>query len=534
MPEAAFVHAVAADDIDTGTRLLDGYVIMNLESGEFRIVERWLDSTPPAWFSANPSLGLYQGALKAFQGDIDGLVQVLDEAEAQIAAQNRDDASLQLAKITVARCAAACFQNNVPLAERYASQALAGLRPEDDTLRANIHHALADSYRRNHRWSEAREHYLRIITTLTTDPSWKVRSAHVYGALADLELMQGRLREAHDLWNKARAAIEQPRVWGLLPVPIIGWVYIRLAELLYEWNALTEASALLPKGLERAELGGDVRAMIAGHLIAGRMALSEGDLERAGEHLERASPLVDQSAFTEWNSRFERLQLELWLVQNRLRAAVEWSDRMQLDDAHSLEPEGDVTQLAIARVLIFKGDADARMQALDRLATTIDVAMRDERKGVLIEALALQAIALSAAGDVAGAMTSLERALGLAEPEGYLRVFADLGLPMARVLQEARSRSVMPEYVDRLLACVAGDLGEASSRTEVLVEPLSARELEVLGLIAAGLTNREIAAKLFISAETVKKHTSSIYAKLQVKHRTEAIARARELHLLQP
>jgi LuxR family maltose regulon positive regulatory protein len=160
--------------------------------------------------------------------------------------------------------------------------------------------------------------------------------------------------------------------------------------------------------------------------------------------------------------------------------------------------------------------------------------MRDERKGVLIEALALQAIALSAAGDVAGAMTSLERALGLAEPEGYLRVFADLGLPMARVLQEARSRSVMPEYVDRLLACVAGDLGEASSRTEVLVEPLSARELEVLGLIAAGLTNREIAAKLFISAETVKKHTSSIYAKLQVKHRTEAIARARELHLLQP
>jgi Response regulator containing a CheY-like receiver domain and an HTH DNA-binding domain len=146
--------------------------------------------------------------------------------------------------------------------------------------------------------------------------------------------------------------------------------------------------------------------------------------------------------------------------------------------------------------------------------------------------LALQALAHWQRGETAGALTSLERALRLAEGEGYVRLFADLGLPMAQLLREARSRAVRPEYVQTLLAALGGDLASSTSAEGALVESLSHREQEVLQLIAAGLTNREIAEQLVISAETVKKHTGSIYGKLAVHSRREAVARARALGLL--
>jgi LuxR family transcriptional regulator, maltose regulon positive regulatory protein len=129
-------------------------------------------------------------------------------------------------------------------------------------------------------------------------------------------------------------------------------------------------------------------------------------------------------------------------------------------------------------------------------------------------------------------MVSLEHALRLAEPEGYVRLFADLGSPMTRLLQEARSRDVMPDYVARLLTACGPVLASAGAREWTLSEPLSVREQDVLKLIAAGLTNREIAEALNISPETVKKHTGSIYGKLGVRGRTEAALRARHLDVL--
>ena len=116
----------------------------------------------------------------------------------------------------------------------------------------------------------------------------------------------------------------------------------------------------------------------------------------------------------------------------------------------------------------------------------------------------------------------------LAEPEGYLRLFADLGLPMVRLLQEARSREIMPEYVAALLTASGGVTRDAPA----LPEPLTDREQEILALIAAGLTNREIGEKLSISPQTVKKHSGNIYGKLSARTRTEAVARARALELL--
>jgi LuxR family maltose regulon positive regulatory protein len=356
--------------------------------------------------------------------------------------------------------------------------------------------------------------------------------AHVYGALADLELRRGRLRAADGYWQKALESVEDQDNWGRLPLPVIGWVYLRMGELLYERNRLADAWDYLARGLERAELGGDVRALIAGYLTASRIKLTAGDDEIAAAYLEQARPLVEQAPFPDWTSRFERCQLELWLAQDRLRAAVDWAIAMASDETLQNRPEREIANLGMGRALIVKGDRASREEAIGLLTALLSAEEAEDRLGVHVEALALLALARWGEGDRAGAMRSLERALRLAEPEGYVRLFADLGLPMVRLLQEARSRAVMPDYVAQLLAACGADPASPVAGEEALPEPLSAREHEVLSLIAAGLTNREIAEALVISPETVKKHIGSIFGKLNVGNRTEAAARARELGLL--
>jgi LuxR family maltose regulon positive regulatory protein len=305
-----------------------------------------------------------------------------------------------------------------------------------------------------------------------------------------------------------------------------------MGELLYERNRLADAWHHLSRGLELAELGGDVRSLVAGHLLSARVKLTEGDVDLAIDYLDRARAFLGQAQFPEWMCRFKRFQLELWLVQKRLRAVAHWVDSTAKEGVDSSPDESEIDHLTLARALIVKGQRADHERACPILRHLIDSAVARGRTGVHIEALAFQSQALWADGDRAEALTCLERALRLAEAEGYVRLFADLGLPMFRLLQEAQARDVMPEYMRQLLDAFIFGVAPHEGLSAALREPLSEREQEVLGLMAAGLTNREIAETLFISVETVKKHTGSIYAKLGVGHRTQAVARARELSIL--
>ena len=531
LPEQAFRHALAGDDAERVIEIGEIYINAKLAGGEIKVVAGWLDSLPAAWYAAYPVLGLAQAAFLFFTGAFQAAIRRVDEVEQKMLSAEGEDKGGQLARVTAVRCFAACFQNDLARAEILANQALRDLPDADLGFRPGIYGALGDTYRQNGRWEEAKESYLKVLD-FSHAPAVRIDAVHVFGALADLDLRQGHLQSAARYWRKALAAIGERENWGRLPLPVIGWVYIRTGEILYEWNQLAEAWDHVWRGLERAELGGDVRALIAGYLIAARLKLAEGEVETAAEYLERVRPLMEQAQFPEWTSQFERTQLELWLAQDRLRAAVNWSDEMLQDGGIEARPESGVTQLAIARVLIIKGDAPSLERAKTFLERLIKASQEEGRTVITIEARALEALADWRRGERAGAMTSLEHALRLAEAEGYVRLFADLGLPMARLLQEARSRAVMPEYVDKLLAAFGADLEHPAPAQAALPEPLTPREEEVLGLMAAGLTNREIAEQLVVSPETVKKHTSNIYGKLGVSKRTEAVARARELDLL--
>ena len=529
LPEQAFEHVLAGNDLQLMIRIGERYLFQKLHHGEFRLLQKWLAEIPDHWYAAYPSFRLAEAGLFAYSGLLEDCIRCIDETEQLVARTDLDDPGPHMARVTALRCFVACFQNEVEQAEVFASQALGGLRDDDIAFRADIHHALGDTYRRNGRWEESRERYLKVLD-FTRSPTFRALSAHVFGALADLELRQGRLKASAAYWDRALSMIQERENWGLFPLPVVGWVYLRMGEMLYEWNDLENAWQHVERGLDYAEPGGDARAMIAGYLIACRIRLTQGDIESAAEYLEQARALVEQTALSEWISRFERLQLELWLAQDRLRAAVHWSDEMLEDDASQERPESELSRLAMARVLIVKGDLGAIERALSLLKHLLNAAEAEGRTGIMIEALALQAIARWIQADQPAAMSSLEHALRLAEPEGYVRLLADLGLPMARLLQEARSRNVLPEYVSILLA--ACDHTVVPGPAGLLPEPLTRREQEILELLAAGLTNREIGERLFISAQTVKKHTGNILGKLGAHTRTEAASRARDLNLL--
>ena len=157
--------------------------------------------------------------------------------------------------------------------------------------------------------------------------------------------------------------------------------------------------------------------------------------------------------------------------------------------------------------------------------------------GSVIEILVLQAIAYHAQGDLPAALLPLQHALALAEPEGYVRMFLDEGSSMMQLLREASAREIMPDYTHKLLAAFEAEKRKSEDKPDLspvqpLIEPLSQRELEVLQLIAQGLSNHEISERLFLALSTVKGHIRIIFGKLQVQRRTEAVARARELGLL--
>ena len=234
----------------------------------------------------------------------------------------------------------------------------------------------------------------------------------------------------------------------------------------------------------------------------------------------------------------------MWLAQGRLGEALDWARERGLSVEDDLSYLREFEHITLARVLLARHQSDRAdrsiREAMHLLQRLLKAAEEGERTGSIIEILVLQALGHQVQGDIAAALASLQRALKLAEPEGYVRVFVDEGPPMAHLLREAAARGIMPGYTGKLLAAFEAEpprsagasLIVTSPAAQPLVEPLSQRELEVLRLFKTELSGPEIADQLVIALSTLRTHTKSIYGKLNVTSRRAAVNRATELELI--
>jgi len=288
--------------------------------------------------------------------------------------------------------------------------------------------------------------------------------------------------------------------------------------------------------------------LLGGALVLARLLQARGNWRGAFAALDAFDELARQRGFVPGLLALSAAgRAWLSLAQGDLVAAEQWAESAGLTVNDEISFPRESEYLTLARVLIAQNRIEPALRLLDR---RLIVAEADERWGSAIGICVLLALAHQASGDRSAAMIHLERALRLAAPEGYIRIFVDEGPAMLRLLREARERRILIDYVDRLLIVFAGerdrrDVGDenmtpaaqptvlgSAPPTALLAEPISEREIEVLRLIAAGCSNQEIADTLVIALGTVKKHINNLYGKLAVSSRTQALRRARALGLL--
>lgn len=360
-----------------------------------------------------------------------------------------------------------------------------------------------------------------------------------YG-LADIRMTQGRLRETKTIYKRSLQLVAEKG-----DDQIIGTadLYLGLGDIAREQGDLKSAIELLQKSEALGESVALPDWKCRMFQAKARLNEAQGDLDEAIKLLHEAEQLYYRTPVP--NARpIETLRAKVWLRQDHLAKAKRWAKDRRLSAENDLNYLNELDHITFARLLLsgFKNeqkepDLVSAIKLLDRLSAAAEAG---GRMGNLIEILILKAIGQQMAGNIDPALIAFERALTLAEPEGYIRIFVDEGPPVKQLLETFPTKISLSGYISRLLSAfannTANDENQSLSSTSPthlpLIEPLSQRELEILQLIAQGRSNKEISQQLYLALSTVKGHNRNIFGKLAVERRTEAVARAQELGLI--
>lgn len=536
----AIRHALAAEDFDRAADLVERALPAMRRSRRESDLRAWLEVLPDELVRARPALNVgFVGALVA-GGELAGVEDRLRDAERCLAATGRPaETSVdhgELAKLpgTIAlyRTALALVGGDVAGTVRHAQDAIALAHEDDHLSRAGASGLMGLAFWGSGDLEAGHREYSECVAGL-------LKAEHVADtlgcaiALADIRLAQGRLGDALRTYGQALQRAEQgggPVLRGTADM------YVGMSELHRERDDLRAATRHLLYGHELGEHRGLPQNPYRHRVAMARIREAEGDLGGALDLLDEAERLYVSDFFP--NVRpVPAMRARVWIRQGRLGHAAGWAREQSLAVDDELSYLREFEHITLARLLLATYPAeraDDVVHDAERLLTRLlHAAEEGGRTGSVIEILVLQALAHHARDDTAAALPPLRRALTLAEPEGYVRVFADEGAPMASLLKTAAKRGVAAGYVRRLLTAFA----ETDDRGPVgqgLVDPLSERELEVLRLLGTDLGGPDIARELVVSLNTVRTHTNHVYAKLGVNNRRAAVRRARELGLLSP
>ncbi len=350
--------------------------------------------------------------------------------------------------------------------------------------------------------------------------------------LAQVQMVQGQLRAAAATCQRTVRPAAAAGGTAAPPSPLLGITHGVLGLIHYEWDELDTAQTHLETGAHLARTWANAEGLLPSQMGLARVQLARGEADGA---LATADDLVQRLRAENtpaYLAQAEAARARLYAEAGRLQPALAWAAACDLDLDQPWRPAREPEALALARIWLAGGRPAEAHRLAARLAAETEAG---QRQGRLAESLALRALAAQALGLPADAHDALGHALALAAPEGRVRLFVDFGQPMRELLASQLAATNTPgTFVARLLTAFTPTRPPASPAAQAggLAEPLTERELEVLRLIEAGLTNQAIAERLFISLGTVKSHTANLFGKLGVSSRTHAAARGRALGLL--
>jgi LuxR family maltose regulon positive regulatory protein len=547
----AVQHALAAHDWERAARVIEHGGYVGIVRGQLQTVRGWLNTLPDDLVRSRAWLCILHAITLLFTNQLEDAESRLQAAERCMQVDtSAEQPQIMRGHVATIRGAIVHFSGNLAESVTLAARALE-LLPETEVLSRPLALVLAaHAYRVSGDVTPTTER----VAMASIEPVRASGNLLAYlGALlniAELQVVQGRLHQAAANYREAaHVALGSGGLQVLVGSPAYSF---GMADLLRERNDLAGAEQHMAQGMELMQGALTVHADVAalGYLTRARLQQAGGDYAGAQATLATFADLARQRQFDDLVlARGLAAQAQLALVCGNLPAAIQWMiDRgIQASDDLSYVREGEY--LTLARVLIARGRSDPAggymrdaLRLLERLRQSAEAG---GRMGVAIETRILQALVLDAQGDRHVALTMLAEALALAAPVGYVRLFADEGAPMAELLREAHKRGITSDYAASLLATfgevkieneeLRSGAAQAHSQCSMLnaqlPEPLTAREREVLRLVADGASNGEIADQLVITVGTVKRHINNLFGKLGVQSRTQAVRAARDLHL---
>jgi LuxR family maltose regulon positive regulatory protein len=538
--DAAIRHALAAQAFERAADLIEAHTQKLIPSGADGL-EHWLALLPSDLWQARPRLWLARAAALLTRADDAAIEACLRQAERALSVVGPTEALPLRHEIAAMRALTLSLQDD-PGAVRLVQNVLVELA-ENHPLRGALAAGLAYAYFGLGELLAARQTLIRALAVLPPSSTAPIDRIGLLGLLALVSWGEGRLQEVEQLCQET---LRLSAVDGqLLPVAGTLLALLLLGVLMGERNDLTAGKGYLATCADLARQAQMPALEVTAQVYHALVLLASGEQAQAQALMLRAQAAAQRQYLTP-NTRKEidGCRVLFWLRIGDLAAASAWAGgHVEGDTAPAARLTAyDYPRIAQARALIAQGQYATAEQLLATLCADAEATGHGR---FLIWSLILQALLWHAQGNLSAALAALERALGLGAPEGYIRLFVDEGSPMAALLRMARARGMHVAYVAQLLA--AFDAGPAAKNLRLaenlqasgltpqapsLLEPLTPRELEVLHLIAAGASNGAIAEQLVLSVSTVKKYVNTLFGKLDVRSRTQAIVRGQALGLL--
>lgn len=526
MLDEAVGHALAGGDAAQAAGLVERASQGLLARGELSTLLRWLALLPDDAVRARPQLCIAHAWALLLDGRMDGVDARLRDAALHLdAMEGRERAAVRGMRGEVAAIGAtvARIWGDISRTSALAHQALE--RTPTGNVFARCIAALMLGYAERTRGNVAAAHAAFAEASVIGQSTGNTLVATLAGQyIARLQVEQGHLHQAAETY---RQALRFASADGA-ETSSAGLLHVGLGQVLYEWGDLDGAAHCAQDALALGLRLDAADVLLAGYTALARVRQAQGDLDSALAAMRQAEGHTHRVVSPPLLAEMEAQRTMLWLARAEVAAAAGWATARGLRADDASVDRDEALYLALARVLVARGLADDAVVLCGRLIGAAEAA---GLAGRVLPALVCQSLALRARGDVAEALEALGRALALAEPGGYLRIFVDEGEAMAGLLRRAAARGIAPGQVHALLAAFAPvDLAPPDT-ARPLDGLLSAREREVVDLLALGRTNREIARALVVEDATVKTHINNIFRKLDVRNRTEAVARARALDL---